>query len=348
MSHDLLFVDDDPLFLSRCKDIFADSPYSLHFVASGSQGLELLREGLKPAVVIAGQGMVAMDGPEFLRQAHEINPVTQLIMVAGRCDSALVAKAVNHSGLFRYYAKDVESDELKKGVIAAVSHYLHLKQSLEAAENIVRMNDELEDLTYHLEKTVDYHTRKLRKSYDENVALTHALKRKVRELEGRDRVLRHLLTIHNLEDTLQTILEVIDTVLAMSCGVVHVKDENDVLQPICSFSREIQNSSVDQSSSFVLDVVADGRMAVKYEPHAGYVAVAVPIVKSDAVLGAIEVIWENKTGEVVLSEEEVMENSKYIETFTIHAAIALGDHKISTDKTDWSKTLDDVLMDFME
>ena len=348
MSHDLLFVDDDPLFLSRCKDIFADSPYQLHFVSSGRQGLCLLDDGLEPAVVIAGQSMVAMDGPSFLMHVHELYPVTQLIMVAGCCDSSLVAKAVNMSGLFRYYAKDMESDELKKGVIAAVSLYLHRQQSLDAAKSIVEINDELEDLTYHLEKTVAYHTRKLQKSYDENVILTQTLKRTVHELEGRDRVLRHLLTIHNLEDTLQTILEVLDTVLSMSYGVIHVKNENDVIQPVCFFPEEMENDATGVSPSFIQGVVTSRDMAVMTASDARSISVAVPISKGDTILGVIEVVWQDKDGAVILSEQELLENSQYIYTFTVHAAIAISDHNISTDKTDWTRTLDDVLMDFME
>lgn len=345
MAHDLIFVDDDPLFLERCKTLFADSPYVLHFLQSGDQCLRLIQDGLEPVALIVGPSVSGMDGPSLCAGVYGITPVTQLLMVVDECDFSLVARAVNQSGLFRVYTRDVADDELKRGVIGAVSLCLHRRQSLQAAKRLVEMNDELEDLTYHLEKTIDFHTHKLKETNEANVNLNTTLRRTVRELEGRDRVLRHLLTIHNLEDTLQTILEVIDDVLEISCGVVHVMDEGKQIRPVCVFPKECREGICLSTSRLVKDSVTSGRLEVENVVHSNQSAIAVPIHKDGDLLGVIEVLWHGK-GE--LSEDELLACSQSIYTFTIHAAIAITDHNVSRDKSSWSQTLDDVLMDFME
>ncbi len=347
MSHDLLFVDDDPLFIKRCKDLFADSPYQLKSAPSATQGIALLQEGLDPVVVVTGAAMREVSGPMFLAQVKDLYPVTQCIMVTGAHDLSFVMQAVNQGGLFRLYTKEVTDEELKRGVLAGVSHCLHRRQSLDAARSIVGFNEELEDLTYHLEKTVEYHTAKLKQSNEENIHLNQVLKSTVRELEGRDRILRHLLTVHQLDDTLQTILEVINDVLNISCGAIYIKSEDNALQAASVFPVETTCFD-DEPSSFVQKAINGGRMEVMDNPQLDCTEVVVPIYKNDTILGAIEVIWLQEDGVARLSEDDLMRNGQSIYNFTVHTAIAICDSQIAKDKTSWGKTLDDVLMDFME
>lgn len=348
MPHALLFVDDDPLFLDRCKNLFSDSPYTLYFAASPGQALVLLQDGLEPVVAVVGQDMAEMTGPQFLVKLKDQQPHCQFILAAGQCDQSLVMQAVNKSGLFRFYAKDVEDAGLKRGVIDGVSHYLNRLQSIQVAKKVVESKAELEDLTLYLEKRVESHTHKLQQAYDKNVQLTNTLKRTVRELEGRDCVLRHLLTIHTLEDTLQTILEVLNDVLSIRYGIIHVVDEDGVLQPSCIFPKDSNDALSSSSSKLVQDAFSGGQMEVAEEGQGVQASVAVPICKGDTVLGVIEVVWGDTEGEKPCGEVDFLENCQTIYNFAIHAAIAVCDHNISSDKSSWSKTIDDVLLDLMD
>ncbi len=348
MPHALLFVDDDPLFLDRCENLFSDSPYTLHFAASPAQALVLLQDGLEPVVAVVGQDMSEMTGPQFLLQLKGHQPHCQFIMAAGQCDQSLVVQAVNKSGLFRFYAKDVADEELKRGVIDGVSHYLNRQQSIQVAKKVVASKAELEDLTLYLEKRVESHTRKLQHAFDENVQLTCTLKRTVRELEGRDRVLRHLLTIHTLEDTLQTILEVLNDVLSIRYGIMHIADEDGVLQPSCVFPEESRDAVSSSASKLVQDAFSSGQMQAAEDGQGAQASVAIPICKGDMVLGVIEVGWGEGSGETSCGEVDFLENCQTIYNFAIHAAIAVCDHNISSDKSSWSKTIDDVLLDLLD
>ncbi len=346
MPHALLIVDDDPLFLDRCKLLFNDSPYELHCIQSPLKALAQIKDGLAPIVAVVGQDMAEVTGPQFLVQLKEMQPQCQSIMVAGGCDRGLITQAINQGGLFRYYPKDVADEVLKRGVVDAIAHYVSRKQSIDIAKRVVEANEKLEDMTSGLQDQVKSDTKKLQQSLDENVQLTRTLKRTVRELEGRDRVLRHLLTIHKLEDTLQTILEVIEDVLAINRGVIYVADEKGQLAPRCTLPRD--SSELSKPSKLAEQALVSGQMEVDCESDSQQSATAVPICKGDTVLGVIEVVWDKTDTKSKCGDPEFLEDCQTIYIFTIHAAIAISDHNISNDKSGWSKTIDDVLMDFMD
>lgn len=341
MSHDLLFVDDDPLFLSRCQDVFADSGYLRHCCADVEQVGGLISTGMTSSVVIACASLV--EG--VLQQLPDKSPSPELILVFDTFDPPLVMRLINSHGLFGCYPRDIGPEDFRRGVLAAVARYSQQVKYMEDAESLVAASDQLEELTFHMEKTVEYHLQKQQLAYAENSKLSHILKRTVRELEGRDRVLRHLLTIHKLNDTLQTILEVVGDVVGMDCGVIHLKDENNLLQPVSVFPEDSQRSMVLSPSPLAKDTLAGGRMEVTSPAGEKCTFMAVPICKGDDVLGVVEVCWDGENG---LSEDELLVNGQTVYTFTVHAAIAIMDHNITLDKSSWTKTLDDVLLDFVE
>ncbi len=219
---------------------------------------------------------------------------------------------------------------------------------MQAAEDMVDSNVELGHSIHNLEKRIEARTQDLQKSYDENVELTNVLKQSVCELEGRDRILRHLLTIHELEETLLTILEVINDVLSISCGAMYLKGEKDEFQQVCVFPEENQSLRGRGDVELVRQAMDSGRLEVMDHYDLHYTSVVVPICKGESVLGVIEVVWDHDEGGERFSEDELMRKAQVIYTFTVHAAIAISDHNIGKDKSSWSKTLDDVLLSFME
>ncbi len=341
MSYNLLFVDDDSLFLDNCKEVFAGSGHQVHSCSSVEMVLSLLSTGLEPATIIVGDSCA--EG--LLQQLPDRSPLAEFILVADVLEPLLMARIINSRGLFGCYPRDIDMEVFQRGVMAAVSRYSQQVKYLQDAKKLIVASGELEELTFHMEKTVEYHLQKQKQAYAENSKLSHTLKRTVRELEGRDRVLRHLLTIHKLNDTLQTILEVVADVVSVDCGVIHLKDENNQLQPVCVSPVDSQRSMVLAPSALARDTLAGGRMEVISPIGDKCTFMAVPICKGDDVLGVIEVCWDGEKG---LSEDELLVNGQTIYTFTVHAAIAITDHNITLDKSSWTKTLDDVLLDFIE
>lgn len=344
MSDDLLFIADSP-FLTRWQNIFSDSKSSLHFCSSGQDALELIGNGLRPAVVVAGQKIVSSDGADLFGALKGHRPVAKLIVVAGEYNPDLMARAINSHGVFRYYTKDTETD-IQEGVDAALVLHHQQREHFEASVRMESLNAELEELTLHLEKTVAYHLDKLKKSNTENLQLTTTLKRTVLELEGRDRVLRHLLTIHSLEDTLNTILEVIYGVLNFNIGMIYIKNGQDELQLISQFPEEAK--PLNPHSDLAVDAMNLRELRVENSLKKSHTCVAVPICRGDDVLGVIEVCWMDGKRGGQFEDDELLAHEQSIYTFTVHAAIAITDHNLTRDKSDWSTTLDDVLLDFME
>jgi CheY-like chemotaxis protein len=344
MSDDLLFIAYSP-FLTRCQDIFSDSKSLLHFCSSGQEALELIAKGLRPAVVIADQKIVSLDGEDLFAALKGHRPRAKLIVVAGEYNPDLMARAINSHGVFRYYTKDIEAN-VQEGVAAALVLHQQQQEYIGASARMEGLNAELEELTFHLEKTVDYHLGKFKKSNAENIELSGTLRRTVLELEGRDRVLRHLLTVHSLDDTLDTILEVLNVVLNFNFGVIYIKTEQGELQPISRYPEDAHPSKTH--SGLALEALSRRELRVENSIEKSHTCVAVPICKGDNVLGVIEVCWLDEKGGGQVDEDELLAHEQSIYTFTVHAAIAITDHNLTHDKSNWSTTLDDVLLDFME
>lgn len=340
MSPDLLFIDDDPLFLDHCRDVFAGASYTIQYCVSVQEGLNSVEAGCCPCLILIGQDVLEL---EFLYEIGKRCPKAQFILVAETFDPAILVQAVNSSRLFRCYLKNVEPERFRQGVTDAVACSMHRDKTGDLSGQLESAHLELEDLTFHMQKTVEYHLDKLQKSHDENIQLSRTLKRTVQELEGRDRVLRHLLTIHNLQDSLQTILEVIHDVVVMDLGIIYVRADGGEFRAGGVWPP--RNEPAPDPSPCTLDAFMSGRVEQDSTCQNGGITVAVPVCRGDEVLGVIEVCWGR---EKHLSEDEILENSQLIYTFTIHAAMAILDHNVSRDKSSWGKTLDDVLLEFME
>jgi len=78
----VLIVDDDPSVLLLIDVLAERLGFRTKAASSGLQALELLREGVRPAVILLDIMMERIDGVTFLNHLHEMDQVRATPIVA--------------------------------------------------------------------------------------------------------------------------------------------------------------------------------------------------------------------------------------------------------------------------
>ncbi|MBT5830628.1 MAG: GAF domain-containing protein, partial [Candidatus Latescibacteria bacterium] len=180
---------------------------------------------------------------------------------------------------------------------------------------------------------------------------------KVKELEGKDQITQHLLSLHTLENTLIVVLEVISDVLEIDKAIVHLK-QGDAFQPAAAIGLvephvvvpkdQLKNSVATSTLTQAMDTVVATHEAINstqflngdQTPFA-----LIPILRDNELLGVIEV--DKHRRQESLDETEV----ETLTSFALQAAVAIYDAQIQQNDSQWNQQvegafdLDDVLRD---
>jgi len=283
-------------------------------------------------------------------------------MLTGYSDINAAIDAVNKGGIFRYITKPWNDEDLLLLVKAAFEHYALVQQNKQLTTELQEKNQALEEFNTTLETKVEERTRALKKTYQKNLALTDQLQKKLKELEAKDRIQQHLLTIHELEDTLNIVLEVIVDVVQVDRVVIHLVDETDgTLRPVAGVENDDKEGRVPEHKlkdlqdrpvyKKVLDRMLEQGKSVRVK--AQHITVqgeafkvpsfaVVPILKGEERLGAIEVDRHVSGHPIEEAETET------ILSFCVQAAIAISDSQMRTEMADWDGDLGDVLDEFSD
>jgi DNA-binding response OmpR family regulator len=135
--------------------------------------------------------MPGKDGLQVLEWLQEHYPETGVVMATGRSDLDKVVKAMQ-LGAYDYLLKPFNIELVTPGIRRAME-----RQRLLAENRAYQLE---------LEQKVEERTRELRQA-------NQKLERSVKELEGRDRLVRYQMWEHTLKETCEEILQVISDVL---------------------------------------------------------------------------------------------------------------------------------------
>ena len=116
----ILVVDDDPLILNSCRDVFAEEGYVTVVADSGAAGIQEIAKGGFD-VIITDMKMPDTDGLEVLRAAEEKEPGTPVIVLTGYPTVANAIESVK-AGAFDYVCKPLTPDELVLATNRALEH----------------------------------------------------------------------------------------------------------------------------------------------------------------------------------------------------------------------------------
>jgi len=104
----ILLVDDEPLMRLSMVDALEAVGYDVHAVASGTEGIEVLRQ--KPFdLVITDLRLPGADGLTVLRATKDKSPETEVVMITahGSVESAVGAMKL---GAFDYITKPFQME----------------------------------------------------------------------------------------------------------------------------------------------------------------------------------------------------------------------------------------------
>lgn len=98
MTADILLIDDDPMLRKLYDTALVAHQFSLETAASGFEGLEKLKEGNPPKLVILDVMMPEMDGIETCRRIRELRRESFPILFLTATDSPKVVRSVIEAG----------------------------------------------------------------------------------------------------------------------------------------------------------------------------------------------------------------------------------------------------------
>jgi CheY-like chemotaxis protein len=349
--HTILFVDDSPNILRSLQRLFRKMPHRILTAQSGTEALALINGGETPAVIVSDQSMPEMNGAEFLSQAGVLLPDACRIMLTGYSELDAAMDAINRGGIFRYVSKPWNDLDLKNTLEEAVARYELILENKALTEELKNKNAQLEEWNERLEEKVEKRTEALKKTHEQ-------LKIKVKELEGRDRILHHLLEVHTLEDSLKTVMEVIRDMAEMDAVVVYLGESVDLLIPKLGIGlqgsdqweeedgltdllnrpvhQQVFAKAIDQQTSVRMK---QGDVRIKDHVYAVVACAIIPILKGSVCLGVIE-MDRRQSHQPILKNEVDM-----VSSFAMQAAVAIQDSQLQTDLPSLDATLDDVLND---
>lgn len=353
--HTVLFVDDEESILKTIKRLFIDEGYRIITANGGQTALDLIDGGETPSVIVSDQRMPEMGGAEFLAKAKEKLPQSIRMVLTGYADVNAAVDAINMGGIYRYILKPWDDDDLKLSVKEAVERFDLVAQNKRLTEELKEKNKELSDWNENLEKKVKERTTDLQEALNHNKNLNASLKVKIMELEGRDRIQKHLMTIHPLDETLQLILEVVSEIVNLDAAAIFLSDQGTgklKLGATLSDMREIKSlfENTGQDCTFsgyendLLESIAAKKVTVLERDqvwidetvHEKAQFALLPISKGGKPLGAIVIVR--------VSDKPFSDAYLHVaDSFSMQAAIAISDSLLQQDLPAMAGVLDDVL-----
>ncbi|HFQ80878.1 MAG TPA: response regulator [Desulfobacterales bacterium] len=316
----ILFVDDEENILKSLARLFIDEDYEVHTAISGREGLELINNGLRPAVIISDQRMPEMNGAEFLRRVRELLPDSIRLVLTGYADIKSAVEAINQGGVYRYILKPWDDEELRKTISEAVKLVALKDDNRRLNKELMTKNIQLEQINEHLEEKVRQRTAELES--------------KVRELKGRDRVQRFLMTIHPLEELLHEILTVIIKVCIVNGAAFYIL-EDDVMQLKAAINFTEKEAGGLLPAQAAGNLIENNEEKVFLETDETLYCL-LPVKKNDEALGVLAVVREAARP---LNAAEL----HTLSIFCVQAAIGIKDCRLYDNYDDIESSLDNIL-----
>lgn len=310
----VLVTDDVPANLDVLFQALDGEGYNIHVASDGATCLEVAAHS-RPDLILLDVMMPGIDGYETCRRLKADVELSRIpvIFLTARDDIEGIVEGFQAGGL-DYVTKPFKKEEILLRIRT------HLERTLLARR--------LADLNAHLEQKVAERTQELRA--------------RVAELEGKDRIAEHMLTMHTLDETLSLVLQIVEDVLKIERAAIYLPHADGLTPaaaitaggaPITGTALEIWAIPAERAASF--DQVRQSRTPVVAETG-GVTCALVPILRDQDVLGVLQV-----EGLPTGAAPDV--TVRTLASFALQAAIALQDAQIRQDPAAWQDQLDEVL-----
>jgi two-component system response regulator HydG len=125
---EVLVVDDEGEFLTLLSKMLNLWGYTPFVAQDGDAALALVHQHPGIAVILLDVRMPGRGGMEVLKEIHERNPKTGVIMLSGLSDREIARQAIK-MGAFDYLTKPADFPTLQGTIIACLSHSEYQSQS---------------------------------------------------------------------------------------------------------------------------------------------------------------------------------------------------------------------------
>ena len=326
--HTILFVDDEQSILSALRRVVRRESFKVLTAESGAEALVLLRQH-DVSVIVSDQRMPGMIGAEFLARSKEVAPHAVRLMLTGYSDVETATRAINEGEILRFITKPWDDEDLRTALREAASRYALEERNRQLTIDLTMKTESLEQLTSLLEERVVQRTQELQDALDENLQLNAALELRVRELEGRDRIARHLLEFHTLEDNLAVMAAVVRESLSLAGVSCYLVRPDGLAQLATSGAAWTGRMAAD-----VLERLQHDREVVEVDAGNGRNGLLVPVLRGEQVLGAMAVLGQ---GNRVSGE-----HASALVSFALQVAVAISDDEAHRSIEDWNEDPEDI------
>jgi response regulator RpfG family c-di-GMP phosphodiesterase len=134
-NRNILVVDDETLFLKILVRIF-EKYFNVRSATSGNQGLEIIKNGYKPGVILTDQRMPGMIGSEFLEETMNYVPEAVRIILTGYTTPKDIIPCVNQGKAFMFLKKPIEEIDLVQAVKIAFDHFNTKLKNIQALAKV--------------------------------------------------------------------------------------------------------------------------------------------------------------------------------------------------------------------
>jgi two-component system, cell cycle response regulator len=144
----VVLIDDEQNILQSLKRCFRREPFLIACAGSGAEGLKLIAETPRVAVIISDQQMPEMNGDELLARSRKLAPDAIRVLLTGYSDNESTVAAMNQGGATHYIVKQKPWDdaELLRTVRECVRDYHQIMKDRQLHAIISQKNAELQNL----------------------------------------------------------------------------------------------------------------------------------------------------------------------------------------------------------
>lgn len=121
-NYGILVVDDDIMILKLIQKTFQNH-YEVKISVSADEGLKTLRNGFRPAVIIADQVMPKMSGSAFLKQAAALSPNSTRVLLVGHAETKEIVQSVAEANAYIYITKPFMEIELLQAIKIGIDYH---------------------------------------------------------------------------------------------------------------------------------------------------------------------------------------------------------------------------------
>lgn len=144
----ILIVDDEESIRGYLATLLASEGYEVACAEGGEEAIEMIKQGVGPALIILDIMMPRMDGLETLRKIHEIDSGFPVVMLSAVGQTGTIVKAMK-MGASDYLTKPFEDEELSitlEKVFERVNlarEVEDLREQLDEKSDFISINDEM-------------------------------------------------------------------------------------------------------------------------------------------------------------------------------------------------------------